>query len=97
VVIKVIRGNDRYEVKEKNGKPRIRMKMLRDHSLINSTVEERSCLLGHTPTIGKVSKRYDHSAKAELIRAKLDRWDKGRRNFEDMEKSVMALTSAALG
>jgi hypothetical protein len=36
--------------------------MIRDHY---STVEERACLLGHTPTISKVSKRYDHSAKAE--------------------------------
>jgi hypothetical protein len=57
---------------------------------------KRACLLGHT-TIGKVSKRYDHSAKAELIRAKLDRWDKGRRSFEDVKMSLMELTLAALG
>jgi hypothetical protein len=74
----------------------LRLGMVKDHSLINSTVEERACLRGHTPAIGKVSKRYDHFANAEAIRAKLDRGDNERRNFENLKMSLMELTAAAL-
>jgi hypothetical protein len=75
----------------------LRLDALRDHGLINSTVEERACLLGHTPASNKVSKRYDHSAKAELITVKLDRCDKERKNFENLKTSLTELTPAALG
>jgi hypothetical protein len=90
--------SERYEVEDKNRKPwkyyssfrmfdmSPRLDMLRDH---NSAVEERACLLGHTPAMSKVPKRYDHSAKAEEITAKLDRWDKERNNFEVLKTSPM--------